>query len=98
MKRVCSQPYIKIERLIQDFKQKIVEKEEFLHLCDHYITTPTHQFLLKEVHDLSFRTIHKDSGLLYLHTNQGLFAYHVKMTPHRFMDAFQELKQRYFET
>lgn len=49
-------------------------------------------FELCEIYDMSFRKLTNELGILYLHTNKGLFPFKVKEEPLRFIDEFKKMK------
>ncbi|WP_026073513.1 hypothetical protein [Robertmurraya massiliosenegalensis] len=92
MRRIISQPYVKVERKIKDFEQITMEYREHLHLYEDRIVTRDHVFLVKNVHDMSFRRFSSTEGVLYLHTNQGVFPYSVPKEPNGFIDEYKKLR------
>lgn len=95
MKKVISHPYIIILRHVYDNKQHISEKEEYLHLYEDRVTTSQNVFFLNEIHDMSFKLFSSANGILYLHTNQGVFSYQVCSIPNKFIEAFNSLKSKF---
>ncbi|WP_174731448.1 hypothetical protein [Mesobacillus harenae] len=94
MEFICSQAYIKMIREIDWNEQKITETEEFIHLYEDEIVTSAHRFLIKEVHDVSYKVMSGKQGFFYLHTNQGVFPFHVKTNPKYFIDQYKQLKKK----
>ncbi|MDZ5473777.1 hypothetical protein SM124_18830 [Bacillus sp. 31A1R] len=92
MEIILSQPYIKVIRSIEDNQQKSIEVEDYLHLYADQIITDSNVFLLREVHDISYKIFSNSSGFLYLHTNKGVYSFIVYKEPYEFIDMFKELK------
>lgn len=92
MYRITSQPYIQVLRTIEWNKQYTIEQQQQLDLYEDKIITGDHQFALQDVLDISYRTLSVDSGLLYLHTNQGVFTYNVHSNPNHFIETYKKLK------
>jgi hypothetical protein len=89
---ITSIPYIKIIRTIEKNRQNNIEKTHNLYLCENKIIATSKEFSLKDVLDISYKTISLDYGFLYLHTTQGLFSYNVKTNPNYFIDEYKKLK------
>jgi len=93
MKIIERAPYYKVERAIIDGEQRVMTEERWLLLFVDRLHTKHRQFELKDVYDISFRMIAAGSGMLYLHTKQGVYSYNVKESPEPFIQAFKGLKQ-----
>jgi hypothetical protein len=89
---ICSQPYIKITRSIEVIKQSITEIEYHLKLFGDKIESDAHHFFIWEILDISYKSFSGPDGLLYLHTNQGVFPFFVKTNPEVFISEFKKLK------
>lgn len=90
---IATQTYVKVERTIQYNEQIIQEIEHELCLMENKIYTPTNEFSLNQVLDLSYRSISHTYGCLYLHTTSGLFPYFVKTNPQHFIEQFKNIKK-----
>ncbi|MEI4770227.1 hypothetical protein WAX74_11335 [Psychrobacillus sp. FJAT-51614] len=87
--------YIEIERQIDFyFQQKQIELQYELHLSMEGIKSARHQFELQHVHDVSHKSFSFGGGILYLHTNQGVFSYKIQEDPNPFIQTFKSLKVR----
>ena len=85
--------YIEIERKIDFYYQmQQIEMQYELLLNSDKITSASHQFELRNVHDISHKTFSFGGGILYLHTNQGVFSYKIQVNPASFIHAFKSLK------
>ncbi|KKK38550.1 hypothetical protein WQ57_08085 [Mesobacillus campisalis] len=89
---LISHPYIKISRKIKNNIQHCRELEEELVLSGNKITTASDHFHLDEILDMSYKPFSGNSGFLYLHTNRGLYSFHTRIHPHKFMQAYRQLK------
>jgi hypothetical protein len=92
LKPIVSQPFSNIIRSIENNQQITTEEKEYLLLYNDKIITPENHFSLHEVLDVSFRQFSSFEGLLYLHTNQGVFSYRVPSAPDDFINEFRGLK------
>lgn len=88
MQPLAKQPYVKIIRELTSIEQKDVEDHRTLYLYPDKVVTRHREFLVKDVIDISFRPIGDIGGLLYIHTNKGLFSYTVKTSTTAFIEAF----------
>ncbi|WP_240793429.1 hypothetical protein [Psychrobacillus vulpis] len=87
--------YIEIERQIDFYYQmQQIEKHFELLLNMDGIMSARHQFELGHVHDISHKPFSFGGGILYLHTNQGVFSYKIQDNPSLFIDAFKTLKEK----
>ncbi|MFJ8065252.1 hypothetical protein ACIQYS_11530 [Psychrobacillus sp. NPDC096426] len=85
--------YFEIERKIDFYYQmQQIEIQYELQLNTEGITTARHQFELGHVHDISHKSFSFGGGILYLHTNQGVFSYKIQDNPTPLMHAFKSLK------
>lgn len=69
-----------------------IERQFELQLNLEGITSARHQFELQHVHDVSHKPFSFGEGILYLHTNQGVFPYKIQENPSSFIAAFRALK------
>ncbi len=93
MNLLYSQPYLNIERRIEACRQFQVESVEYIHLYEDKITTPSHSFSLEKVLDVSYKPFSAKFGLLYLHTNQGVFSFLTETFPNVFIELYQITKK-----
>lgn len=85
--------YIEIERQIDFyFQMKQVEKRFELQLTMDGIMSDSHKFKLQHVYDVSHKPFSFGGGLLYLHTNQGVFPFQIQENPSNFIQGFKLLK------
>jgi hypothetical protein len=87
-----TQQYFTVTRKIVDGTQVVLHEEQLLKMYEDKITTSASTFSFSDVHDISFRKLTKELGILYLHTNQGLFPYKVREEPRFFIETFYKLK------
>lgn len=90
LKKICSQPYAIIERKIIENKLHIIKERSFIDLYRDKIATNNNVFHIKDVHDISYRK-GIVNGILYLHTNQGVFPFKVLCDPSRFIEEYRKL-------
>jgi hypothetical protein len=91
MQIIFSQPYIEIYREIKCNQQYYIELHHHLHLYEDKIITASDQFSLKDVFDISYRSLSESYGFLYLHTNQGVLSYTVRTNPELFIEEYKKL-------
>ncbi|MBW3114778.1 MULTISPECIES: hypothetical protein [Bacillaceae] len=89
---ICSQPFMKTERRIEDNQQFTVETEENLYLYSDRIVTPTRTFIMKEVLDMTSKPLSAYYTFLYLHTIEGVRTFVVKSSPERFISHYHQVK------
>ncbi|MBD1380554.1 hypothetical protein [Metabacillus arenae] len=93
MKELASQTFVIVKRIVEWDRQIYKETEYSLLLFEDRVISHHHQFLLRDVFDMSFKPMSGKYGFLYLHTNQGVFAYQVLTHPQAFIDTFKSLKK-----
>lgn len=86
--------YFQIKRIIKLNQQKYIKTEHHITLYKNNILTSTNQFNLKNVYDISYKSFSGRTGLLYLHTNQGVFTYEVDSDPSCFINEYKKLKYK----
>jgi hypothetical protein len=91
MQIISSQPYIEISREIKWNRQHYIERKHHLHLYENKIITASEQFPIKDVFDISYRSLSESYGFLYLHTNKGVLSYTVRTNPHHFIGEYKKL-------
>jgi hypothetical protein len=85
--------YVEVKREIDFYYQmKSIEMQFVLHLNIEGIASERDQFKLEHVHDVSHKPFSFGGGILYLHTNQGVFPYNIQEDPSYFILAFKALK------
>lgn len=95
MKLLAEQPYIKVVRQTNSLEQKNVEMERTLSLYDEKVTSAYREFPIHDVTDVSYRAMGNEGGMLYVHTNKGVYSYIVRSSPMDFVNTFrQEIKYK----
>ncbi|MEK4520852.1 MULTISPECIES: hypothetical protein [unclassified Psychrobacillus] len=88
--------YIEVKREIDFyFQMQHIESSFTLQMDGMAIVSAQHQFKFQNVHDISYKPFSYGAGILYLHTNQGVFSYNIKENPAYFIEAFKTLKSSY---
>lgn len=90
---LAEQQYIKVQREVTSTGQKDVEHERTLYLYCDKIITHHREFSIRDVIDISYRKFGQETGLLYIHTEGGLFTYTVKTSTKEFIKAFRNQKE-----
>lgn len=94
MSKLFLQSYIKTRRIIENEQQHYLEEAHELTLYEDKIISSSEQFLLQDVLDISYRSTSDEIGLLYLHTNRGVFTFNVRTNPTPFIIQFEKLKKK----
>ncbi|KGX89742.1 hypothetical protein N781_16105 [Pontibacillus halophilus JSM 076056 = DSM 19796] len=89
---IASQPYVRVERKIENAKQLYSEVEESIELHEGCVKFEQKQFHIQHVYDLSVKRMAGRFFTLYVHTNQGVFTFNVHRNPDEFIEAFKQLK------
>ncbi len=84
--------YITVHRKIINGEQKVWEEAHTIRLSTIYVKTSFQEFLLNDVHDVSYKGFSSREGILYLHTSQGVFPFQVRECPQSFINEFKTLK------
>jgi hypothetical protein len=92
MKLITSHPYYVVTRKIEHDVQLADETEHELQLFSESIICTSKTFRMKNVFDVSYKSLNSHKGFLYLHTHQGLFSFYVKEDPNEFIKAFKKLR------
>ena len=86
MSFIAKQPYSKVIREVSSIEKSEIEEQRFLYLYENKIVTAHREFPLANIFDVSYRQIGKTGGLLFIHTNHGVYSYTVKSSPETFMN------------
>ena len=86
------QPYFTVIRKIIDGSQVIIHEEQLLKMYEDKIITAVTTFEICDIYDMSYRKLTKELGILYIHTNKGLFPFKVKEEPNCFIAKFHQIK------
>ena len=88
---VCTLVYNSVEKVTGWYGQTTNHNTHYIHLYTDTISTAKNSFPLEHVHDMSYKPFSNGAGLLYLHTNQGLFMFVVEVDPTNFIDMYKSL-------
>ncbi|NGZ76762.1 hypothetical protein [Saccharibacillus alkalitolerans] len=91
MKWVASQPYYQVQREVREGQQRRSVSDRQIDLYHDRVTTHSREFPLGHVFDMSYRRMSGEIGMLYLHTNLGVFSYTVNTDPRPFIDRFKAM-------
>ena len=85
--------YTEVERSIDFYykMQKIATQHE-LTITHEVVTTARAEFKLHQIMDVSYKPFSTAAGILYLHTNQGVFPFQIHSNPQTFIETFRSLK------
>lgn len=84
---------MKVIREVDRTAQKTREELRKLFLYEDKVVTKHRIFKIDAVFDMTYRFIGGKGGLLYLHTDKGVFSYMIKESPELFVEVFKELKK-----
>lgn len=88
---IASQPYTKVERIVNSIEQKNIEHQRTIHLYDDKITTQHREFPIEDVLDLSQKKIGTVGGMFYIHTKSGVFSYTIHSPADSFIQAYEQM-------
>ncbi|MBB3113444.1 hypothetical protein FHS18_005556 [Paenibacillus phyllosphaerae] len=91
---IAQHPYYKIERNLSSEGPSTILHNRVLSLYTAKIVTFAREFPLSEVYDMSYRRMGVEEGLLYLHTNRGVYSYQVHSDPTAFIDTYKMVVKR----
>lgn len=85
--------YMEVERKIDFYYklQKITTYHE-LTVTPTAVITAKAEYTLNSVLDVSYKPFSSQAGILYLHTNQGVFPFYIHSSPQKFIDTFRSFK------
>lgn len=84
---IKSQPYIKVIRQVDRIEKREIREQRYLYLYEDRLESKFHSFTLSEIMDLSFKKLQGDGGILFIHTDHGVYSYTVNSSPECFMEA-----------
>lgn len=80
------QAYRKVIREVNRLEQKNMEETRYLYLYEDKIATKHREFPMQQVMDISFKKMQHDQAMLFLHTDHGVYSYHVLTSPVSFIE------------
>ncbi len=83
-----------MEKITNSIEQKTIELERTIKMTEEKITTAHREFKFEHVFDVSYRSMIREEGLLYLHTSKGVYSYMVKEDPADFIEAFKRMQKK----
>lgn len=86
------QPYIKVIREIGSVGKTSYKDQRNLYLYEDKLVTAYHEFNLEKVFDLSFKEIQGQGGILFVHTDHGVYSYTLEISPSLLISTFKKLK------
>src|SRR5699024_3946173 len=91
MSYIAMQSYNKVIREISVIQLKKYTETRYLYLYQDKITAKYREFPISEIMDLSFKQMQGEGGILFLHTNHGVYSYHVINSPAAFIETCKHL-------
>ncbi|MFX3673505.1 MAG: hypothetical protein ACE3JQ_03520 [Paenisporosarcina sp.] len=85
--------YTIVEREIDFYYQ--MQKYETHHeliVTPQTVTTAKKEFPIQDVIDFSYKPFSSEAGILYLHTNQGVFPFNIHSNPQALIETFRTFK------
>lgn len=89
---ILSLSYISVHRVVDRLEQTYQKSYHTICLFRDRITTSQRTFPLKHVFDLSYRPFSGQTGLFYLHTNEGVFTFEIEDEPEHFISLFKQIQ------
>lgn len=90
-KTISTIQFTVVERFIKNFEQQKIEIEQLLTMTQTSIYSNSHHFQLQNVFDMSYKPFSNGHGILYLHTNEGVFPFLISTNPAQFIQSYQLL-------
>lgn len=84
--------YIRVERSIRHLQQQTDHVECELVLTSEAVISSDRHFPLPKVWDISARVASYQCWFLYLHTDEGVFAFRTEESPETFISKYNNLK------
>ena len=85
--------YTEVERKIDlYYKMRKIATHHELTVTPETVKTTRNEFQLNQVLDVSYKPFSSEAGILYLHTNQGVFPFNIHTDPHTFIETFRSFK------
>jgi hypothetical protein len=85
--------YTLVERKIDYYYQlQRISTQHELIITQNEIITATSTFNIHQVFDVSYKPFSSEAGILYLHTHQGVFPFHIHSNPSIFIETFRSFK------
>lgn len=84
---IMKQAYSKVIREMKSLTQTKTTETRYLCLYENKITSKYREFPIHEMLDLSFKKMQDGEGILFLHTNHGVYSYHVLSSPSAFIET-----------
>ncbi|MGM9920022.1 MAG: hypothetical protein ACI33O_02160 [Bhargavaea sp.] len=85
--------YIRTERSIRRLEQRTEDVEFELILTRDAVISSDRDFPLSKVWDMSARPAASRCWFLYLHTDEGVFAFRTEESPDGFIGRYKEMKR-----
>ncbi|KZE39937.1 hypothetical protein AV656_01260 [Bhargavaea cecembensis] len=84
--------YIRTERSIRRLQQRTEDVECKLILTEEAVISSERDFALSKVWDMSARPAASRCWFLYLHTDEGVFAFRTEESPDGFISSYREIR------
>lgn len=97
MKWVAQLPYYKIQREIKDGEQRSITCNRLMYLYKDRVVTRHREFPIKDILDMSYRSMGGLEGMFYLYTSKGVYTYLVECDPESFIHTFKEQQMNKIE-
>ena len=89
---IVKQPYIKVIREVGSVGKIEYADHRELYLYPDKLVSAYHTFSIDEVLDLSFKDIKGEGGLLFVHTDHGVYSYTLESSPEQLLKSFEKVK------
>lgn len=91
MKALAKHSYIKVIREITKLEKIETKENRELVLYKTKLTTRHREFLIEELIKVAYRKIGEDGGLIFIHTESGVFSYTVEEIDESFIHSVNNL-------
>lgn len=94
MKWVAQLPYYKVQREIKDGEQRTFTCNRYMYLHKDRVVTRHREFSIKDILDMSYRSMGNSEGMFYLYTSKGVYTYLITCDPEDFINAYREMEMK----
>lgn len=91
MEIIARHPYIKVIREITKLEKLETKEERELTLYETKLTTKHREFLIEDLIKIATRKIGKNGGMIFIHTERGVFTYTVETIDKNFIHTVNNL-------
>ncbi len=91
MELIVKHPYIKVIREVTKLEKKEIKENRELKLYENKLTTRHREFSIDDLIKVATRKIGETGGLIFIHTESGIFTYTVEKIDEKFIHTVNNL-------